>query len=408
MNREKMQAINQKIADKCPYMLDGVLKPMHTSLPVPLPQKEWQKMQKMPAIVAGWVKRSVEIYLWSLTNPELFWVRDMIERGSSPETVEWSRAFTASERVVNPCFARPDMSQCGKIVELQIPGSTYGVISIFEPGLIEGTKNIYRSVSGTDADRWLYVYFNRNMVKDTEHLTQQVGMRLCIREIPDNWRNYSLIRRQFLHQLIEVPHGKDVLAAALTGDIIIDPLPCLLFDQKLMSVFPFHSKLRSLYGDDVRNIMPQTALLEKDKHGNPLPVYLGEKCLSIHEILTMSNSQRDFVLKYAGTDPWLRFGGHGVYRLKGLSHERCKKLFAEALRSNDPWILQEGCWEKHLAVFLNGTGELHNVEDYYTLWRPVFSLYPEPKMVSLVVYQSQSWKVHGTSESLITVPAITD
>lgn len=403
MTVQELQRINELIAINCPYLNEGREIPMRTAQPVPLSEERSRSFQKRPGTVAQWVQISILLYRRSLDDPALFWMRDLIEKDSTPETIEWSRAFLRADRVTPPCFVRPDMSSWDSIVEVQIPGSGYGLITLLNPDLAWHTGNIYRQVSGNaDPASWLYLYFNANMLRDTEFFCKQVGMDLAFRKIPEDIEKYRLVRRQFLHQIVELKGGRELLEEALRGRLTIDPAPCLLFDQKLPMTFPFHPLLAKYYSDDIRALFPPCPLL--DGHLDAPLDFCGENHTP-RDIMSFGQSRRDFVLKYGGTDPYLRFGGHGVERLKKMGHSKMAKKFEEVMNSGQPWILQKDRYEKNTAVFLNGDGSLHS-QEHYTLWRPVYSLFPEPKMVALVVYLSPNWKVHGTSESLITTRAI--
>ncbi len=301
--------------------------------------------------------------------------------------------------VTPPAFARPDLSRWDKIVELQVPGSGYGLISLVDQNIISETERVYGLLSQAHPKKWLYIYFLSQMLNDAKYFSAQIGMNIAFKRLPNDWLYYRLVRRQYLDQIAEIEHGNALLEEVLKGTIIMDPPISLLFDQKLMICFPFHPKLRERYSDQVRGLFPETQLVETNENG-PAPVQFEGEKMTLDQITDMSLTNRKFIFKYAGTNPALRSAGHGVHKLLKLGHAKTATLFQNAINSGEPWILQRYEPEKNQVTFLQG--EEIKQSRYYTCWRPVYSLYPEPKLVSLAGYFSENWKVHGTSDAVIT------
>jgi|GEM_PF-5675296 len=355
-----------------------------------------------------WLTTSIELVNRATRGEEgLAWLTNLVEGESSVSVVEVHRRAHLSGRLGVPTFARPDMSEVGQSVEVQIPGSGWGyqqaIHQTVDGSAWAGLVNAFSSASGSK--RSGYILYNDPFRAETEYFCNLcrnagVDLQLYFQYLPDS--EVGFVRRPPLEDLLSYSGGAEMVDRWLKGEISIEPGPSLLFDQKLPMLFPFHPLLREYFPDKVRALFPETYLIERGKKF----LFYGEE-FGLENFSKMSGTERKYILKYGGSKKGLRAGGKGVYNLMDLSQSKTQTLLDMACvdweTNRSPWVIQKMIRKKYPVKFLEKNG-VEGEKQYCGLFRPMY-MFPQDqpaKLVSCIAVFRPTWKVHGAIDCVIS------
>ncbi len=364
----------------------------------------------------AWFEITLELCTRAYRDHSMGWLADLIEGESPAEVKAVHKQVHLSGRLRIPLFARPDMSAIGGSVEVQTPGSGWGYQTAIHntvaksswPGPVNGLKQAVTTMTGSSSTPAAYVLYNDPFRPEVEYfcrLCAEAGMQLQMhfKTLP-SCLEVKFIRRPPLEDLLSYNGGSGLVQSWLGGQLVLEPGPSLLFDQKLAILFPFHPLLRGFYPDSVRQLFPETCLVARDSQ-----LVFDGKSLSWDELCNLSRSKRQFILKYAGAKKGLRAGGKAVYNLSDCNHQKVQELLAMALQDwenrRSPWLIQKRVQQKYPIIFLDHVAKEIRGAQYYALFRPMYSFLPdEPsQIVALTALFRKEWKVHGSSDA-VTLP----
>ena len=363
-----------------------------------------------------WFEITLELLARAYHDRSMSWLTDLVEGESSDRVKEINKDAHLSGFLNIPLFARPDMSEIGVSVEVQTPGSGWGyqtavhnvVVNSCWSGPVDGFKHAVTNLTGSPSTPAAYVLYNDPFVPEVEYfcrLCSESGMNLQMyfQNLPSP-SEVEFLRRPPLEDMMSYVGGEELIQSWFRGQLVLEPGPSLLFDQKLATLFPFHPLLREFYPDSVRELFPETYLVARDSQlcfdGTPL---------SLNELCALSRSKRQFILKYAGAKKGLRAGGKAVYNLSDCNNKEVQELLSMALQDwekhRSPWIIQKRVQKKYPIVFLDHVAEQIREAQYYALFRPMYSFLPNerPQIISLTALFRKEWKVHGSSDA-VTLP----
>jgi len=362
----------------------------------------------------AWFAITLELSTRACRDHSMSWLADLIE-GESPDHIKKVNRQVHLSGLLNiPLFARPDMSAIGASVEVQTPGSGWGYQTAIHnvvgksrwTGPVNGFKRAVKALTGSHSTPSAYVLYNDPHFPEVEYfcrLCGEAGMQLQMhfKTLPSA-SEVKFVRRPPLEDLLSYKGGSELVQSWLNGQLVLEPGPSLLFDQKLAILFPFHPLLREFYPDSVRQLFPETYLVARDSR-----LVFDGKPLSLDELSNLSGSKRQFILKYAGAKKGLRAGGKAVYNLSERNHQKVQELLAMALQDGEshrsPWLIQKRVRQKYPIVFLDHVAEEIREAQYYALFRPMCSFLPdEPsEIVALTALFRKDWKVHGSSDAVM-------
>ena len=362
----------------------------------------------------AWFAITLELSTRACRDHSMSWLADLIE-GESPDHIKKVNRQVHLSGLLNiPLFARPDMSAIGASVEVQTPGSGWGYQTAIHnvvgksrwTGPVNGFKRAVKALTGSHSTPSAYVLYNDPHFPEVEYfcrLCGEAGMQLQMhfKTLPSA-SEVKFVRRPPLEDLLSYKGGSELVQSWLNGQLVLEPGPSLLFDQKLAILFPFHPLLREFYPDSVRQLFPETYLVARDSR-----LVFDGKPLSLDELSNLSGSKRQFILKYAGAKKGLRAGGKAVYNLSERNHQKVQELLAIALQDGEshrsPWLIQKRVRQKYPIVFLDHVAEEIREAQYYALFRPMCSFLPdEPsEIVALTALFRKDWKVHGSSDAVM-------
>jgi hypothetical protein len=309
-----------------------------------------------------------------------------------------------------PQFFRTDEAMGGTVLEVQTPGSLWGVHEILhefysESGFSDAASAI--PLSASFAKSLGKVQPNPIVHHLLDNSSHPAGERFFIHRAcrhvpyfgydPDvRPQHCNFVRAHDFLSLLTENFAAERIPRLLAGEPIYDLPPVGLFDQKALLAFPFWSHTRGFYPDAVRQIFPYTTLL------SPEGVLLEEDLLSIEKFCKLPRRQRNFFLKYAGADVSRNWGSRAVYHLGKLSRANCETRLKTCLLRyalGERWILQREEPGEESVETVTREGELVTRSGHSK--HSVFHG-PSGPMAVLVMLED-FYKVHGSSETITTV-----
>ena len=249
-----------------------------------------------------------------------------------------------------PRFVRTDESRQGKIYELQCPGSWWGtrevlaeVLGGFGPTLADrvasdllhlvpegpAIQHLFESSSSPMENQYFAQRIRRSSVGAIRYWGVDAGL---------GKDEVNLVRSHSYTALVAEDLFRLRLAAFLEGRMRFDHPPIPIFDQKLAMYLPFSPATTSWFSDDVRDLFPYTALIERD-----VVRIETDEVVPIRQLRTSPDLRDAYVLKYAGADTTRNFGSRGVYVPGQLTDDDLDALLASIEREYDEgehWLLQ--------------------------------------------------------------------
>jgi len=213
------------------------------------------------------------------------------------------------------------------------------------------------------------------------------------------FHSFSFYWNDYLQSL--VPNkAYEIFRRYVKNDIVLDPPPNLLYENKVVTAIVSDARYADFFTLEERALFPQTVLL--DKHAS---VFLDGKKLTLAALLELPKKKHRFVVKYAGLDLRLNFGGKRVYDLQSLSRRQKKALIHNAIKKyekcGEPWILQERVDSAQLSEGSRSTR--YEQQCKYKLFRPYVYFPPrdeDPFLVDMRVFYRNYYKVTANSDCL--------
>lgn len=315
-----------------------------------------------------------------------------------------------------PVFFRTDEPVPGKLSELQCPGSGWcmaeEILTLYRNNtkLFGPSRHFPVSLARSFA-RTLHTYLEAPPV--VHHLTDNAsrphGMRYFIQRTREHGVKYFSYDRDVSpqdcnfvrsHDFITLPHHNfftERMERCEQGLVNFDLSPSALFDGKIILSWPFWSRTRDHFDDEIRALFPYTNLL--DPEGFELPD--GSRIAPDH-FCRMPRSKRNYYIKYAGTDIALNWGSKSVFLGSTLSNAQCRALMDTIVKDAQRgrhWILQEALQQSEQVTALGRDGE-----SFETTAHSKFSgFYGPDGLMGILVMQKASHKVHGSSDTIMSV-----
>jgi len=315
-----------------------------------------------------------------------------------------------------PFYFRTDQVADGKIIEIQCPGSAWGLYEQLHHFFTDHGSSFGKI---TNFSRRLSENFASSLTKRLgkeaaiHHLLDNASIPYCVRFFIQKTRrqhvryfgydrdvtpyNCNFIRGHAFAGLWSDNFASRRISAWTRGLLEYDLPPSILFDEKISIVFPFWEKTMKYFGDDIREMFPYTQLI------TPEGFYLEDGSrMTISQFCRLSQKQRNYFVKYAGSDLDLNWGSKGVHFLGMYSRVKCEELFRALLEGYNLrkyWIIQKA----HPITDKMGyfTRDKKLVEaNLHTKFSGFYG--PDGLMGILVMLRPFS-KVHGSINTVLTV-----
>ena len=360
--------------------------------------------------------KSLELFNASLNgefDPELASL--VINELPEGQGLDFHKNFMA-DRLQTPVFFRTDEVVPGKISEIQCPGSAWG--------LYEQTYQFFNEFKSEFQESSIFTNgLAQNFAKSlTDYLPKEpilhhlidnasipAGIRFFIQKVREQGIKYfgydkgitpydcNFIRAHAFAGLHSENHFKLRLEKSRSGEIFYDLPPSIIFDEKISLMFPFWEKTREYFTDAVRNIFPYTQLIRPEGF-----VLEDGNWISLEDFINLPRNQRDYYIKYAGSDLALNWGSKGVFYAGSLSKAKGKELLnmlKKDFNAKRYWIIQKGYSLKEEARFINRD----NIEDRSQVHSKFSGFYGPNGLMGILVMQRNFYKVHGNKDTIVSI-----
>lgn len=329
--------------------------------------------------------------------------------------VDYHRQLTGLQHRT-PVFFRTDEVSPGKLLEIQCCGSGWGLAEQlrqlysdndnafgsprhFQDSLAAGFTRSLRKYLGTEP-RIHHLVDNASRPHGMRYFIQRTRMQGAKYFSYDRGVSPSDCNFVRSHDFITLPHHNffaDRMKRCDQGKVFFDLPPSNLFDGKIILAWPFWKETRTWYTDEVRGLFPYTTVIRPDG----IDLENGEH-ISIEEFCRIPQRQREYYIKYAGSDININWGSKSVFLASTFSQVTCRQLMETILHDNQRnrhWILQQAVRHREPVVAFDPEGDLIEA-DAYTKFS---GFYGPDGLMAILAMQKCSHKVHGTSETIMSV-----
>jgi hypothetical protein len=315
-----------------------------------------------------------------------------------------------------PVFFRTDEPVPGKLSEIQCSGSGWGLaeelLTLYRNNEgVFGQVNHFKDSLAVSFARAIEGHLGRPAL--VHHLVDNAsrphGMRYFIQRTREQGVRYFSYDRDVgpqdcnfvrSHDFVTLPHHNfyaERMRRCERGEVMFDLSPSALFDGKCILSWPFWRQTREWYDDPIRALFPYTNVVRPD--GFELPN--GQR-VTMDEFCRMGRGKFDYYFKYAGTDIALNWGSKSVYLASKLSNVQCRALVDRIIQDSHQgrhWILQEGLQHRERVEAIGRDGELFEA----TAYSKFSGFYGPEGLMGIVVMQKPTRKVHGSTETIMSV-----
>jgi hypothetical protein len=381
------------------------------SAPYAVSAAKWQSIQRRHELLRSWHQTSLQLLGASVAGEMPRSIAAAI-LDHLPEHVGWHHhRLLPLEKTGTPVFFRTDEAADGTVLEVQCPGSAWGVYEILfeyytEMGNCEGST---RPLSECFTDV-LSAYLGGKPV--VHHLldnsSHPAGERFFIQrarrgasyfgyEVETRAQDCNFVRAHDFLALLSENFLAERLRRLVDGHSVYDLPPIALFDQKMLIAFPFWDDTRDHFSDEVRALFPFTTVVTSD--GLRLE---GGEFISLEKFAALPQSRRAYFLKYAGSDVGRNWGSRSVFYLGKLSRGECEARMRSAVArygAGERWILQRACPSTENICFIKRSGDVATTSAH----SKHSTFYGPDGALAVLVMFEEFYKVHGSPNTIFTV-----
>jgi len=393
---------------------DGARFSMFTSLtPALLSDEEAKGFVNRYASIKTFWTISQDLFKKALFDDEYAYIRNLVLNEVNPQFALAYHKELYEHEVDQPYFFRTDESIPGKITEIQSPGSGWGTVQALQVSIPYLQKHssfpirsfnektvaeklaqsITKLTGGTP--RIFHQIDESSVMLDTNYFistTRKYGLRYLGHDYDVSFKNANFLRT---HSFLEQATGStfyEYLERYHHKEVLFDIFPSILFFQKISLIFPFWEKTRNLYPDHVRDLFPFTSLIE-----DTLLLEDGTR-LTPEQFSQRKPHERDYYLKYGGTDGTINWGSKAVYHLGKTDWKKCEALLIKAkadYHAGKYWILQKAHHRKEKVTTLKE--EALTTQESYGKWSGFYG--PDGFLGGYVMTRG-FYKVHGQDDTV--------
>ena len=334
-----------------------------------------------------------------------------------PESFGWNFHKKLPDSIwKTPVYFRTDEARLGQLTEVQCSGSGWDVVEtmrdlyVASPAYYGEPQWFVRSLAEEfQASLKDYVGAEPVVHHLTDNASRPHGARFFIQRVREKGGHFfsydearhsdcNFIRSHDCFSLYHHNFFADRLERSEKGECFFDLPPIALYDTKLIMSWPFWSRTREHFSDEVRALFPHTALIEADG----VELENGVK-VDVQKIAEIGNNQRKYFVKYAGTDVARNWGSRAVFSLRGLARGKCQEALTtitEEVRSGQPWILQASVHKKEEVTFWEPGTDQEGIMQGNGKWS---CFYGPGGLMAMMVMHLGSHKVHGSDKTVMSL-----
>ena len=374
--------------------------------------EEHQRLADRYAVIKSWQETTASLFTRSLLGELDPRLAHLFLCELPPHLVTSHQNLVKEMPIDTPMFFRTDEALLGKMIEVQCPGSMWGVhellydhyaaegVRMSEPTLSKQFSDALVSVTPDGKPTVLHILDNISHPAGERYFVQRVRSHGAVRYYGYDTRlrtqNCNLLRCHSYKTIVGETFFDERRTRLANKEMRFDLPPVTLFDQKLQMCLPFWEPTRAFYSDAVRDLFPYTCLVEK--YGVTLET--GER-LTIDEFCALPAGRRQYYLKYAGADGSKNWGSRAVYRLASMSHPACKELLGRitATDAGEQWMIQCVSAEKETLEYWKRDLTRASLDVYSR----VSCFYGPRGLMGIMGMHESFYKVHGGDETIVSL-----
>jgi len=310
-----------------------------------------------------------------------------------------------------PLFFRTDESQCGRVIEIQCPGSGWGDLQLLTDtykavGIVPSSdgrddpadKFVRQAIAATGQSSPALLH-----LLDNASAPASIKYHIATTAPPLRYWGYSdgvdnarceLIRSHSFYGLVAENRFGRRLQQAASGTTQFDLPPIVLFDQKACMALPFWEPTRDLFSDEVRKRFAYTYPLSR----GGFKTEDGER-VALDDVLRLPRAARRYFVKYAGVDVGLNWGSQAVWRMSDNGFDRVFPKIASSIRSGRPWIIQSDFSDREHCAYAPREDPQSVISR--TMFVKYSNFFGPTQLIGTKVMYSDAPKVHGQSDTIV-------
>lgn len=338
--------------------------------PFPLPKKFVKELNNFGRLLAKFYQASSQLYRFSHAEREPRWVAEWLDKGKPRDLVDLQLEKQFLHQF--PRVIRPDIlltEEGWAISELDsVPGGigltswlnkTYKAIGYdvigSESEMVENFLKIFPNSGGIHivvSDEASTYRPEMQYLCDRLKLSSALsGRSIAVRD--ENFTEFmdgdSIYRFFEMFDLENIPSASTLFDRAKNGKVNLTPPPRVIMEEKMNMALLWNKNLEDFwikemgrsYFEKLKNVIPRSWIVDP----TPLPPHAsiaGLDYTSWHQLKTLSQKKRDYILKVSGFSE-LAWGARGVYLGSDMPGNEWSDAIDLALSSFDksPFLLQE-------------------------------------------------------------------
>lgn len=378
---------------------------------------EYEAARERLATIHDFQERCISLFRRALSDNDselLHWLLNETPRSYG---LDYHRSLK-DHHYTKPVFFRTDEIGFGKIAEIQCPGSLWGEMELMYQRYRQLGFPVDGSSPALQFATQLRDYLGAEPVVHylVDNASIPAGVRYFIQQTRPEIRYWGIDRDVFAFR--DTARACDTVCNfvrthsffGLCGDnffrsrlyrspaeVKYDFPPYVLFDQKATLVLPFWDKTRDYFTDEIRECIIYSAPI----CGDTIKLECGRE-ISLKAFSELPQSERDYYIKYAGTDVSINWGSRAVQRLRRDGSAACFKRLEQCVsdyRRGKVWLIQKAVAAKHHVAYTERSGE--QKAEYLNTKYSFF--YGPSDLIGAVLTHSRRNIVHGQPDSVVNL-----
>jgi hypothetical protein len=383
--------------------------------PYAMDEQTWAAFESRYATIKRFYEITQDVFVASLQGEADPAIADTVLAEQPPcRGKEYHLKLTARHLRL-PVFFRTDEAGPGTIVEVQSPGSGWEMAEQIRDLYLAFPSDFGVATRSLDSLASRVAQSLRRYLGDRpiiHHLlnnsSRPHGVRYFIQRCRDeglryfswdavHWNECNFVRAHEFYDLRYNGFFDQWMEACEEGRLQFDHPPTLFYDSKVTMAWPFWSKTRQYYPDDIRRLFPYTDII------TPEGFHLADgSWVSPHAYSATTKKNRAYYFKFGSSDPTLNWGSRAVYYTGSLSGIACQKTFDRILADHQlgrRWIVQEARTYPESITAVDRDGKEVTVDGYTKL----SAFYSPDGLVAILAFQERSRKVHGSPQTALSI-----
>ncbi|MFG2226539.1 hypothetical protein [Streptomyces sp. NPDC048644] len=366
------------------------------------------------ALIREFQRITRDVFLASLHGEADPAIAETIVSGQPPERGREFHLKLTERHLALPLYFRTDEPAPGAIAEVQCPASGWEIADQahalyrafpddfdaagrhFDP-LID---NLAASLRARFGDGLVIHHLTGNAsrphgVHYTVQRLREAGIRHFAWDAV-HWKDCGFVRAHEFYDLRYNGFFDQWMEACEQGELFFDHPPTPLYDAKVTMAWPFWSKAREYYPDEIRGLFPHTEIITPEGFHLPDGTWI-----TLDEYCRLGQGRRRYYVKFGSHHPTLNWGSRAVYHAGSFSGPALRALFDRVCADTATghlWVAQDARLLAEPATAVSRSGEDVKFDGYTKL----SAFYTPEGLAGVMAMQERARKVHGSPQTVVS------